>query len=84
MGYRIFAVSTQVIMKITALLPDDIIQEVKKLSGGKNITDSILIALQDYIAHQRIRKLIQKVRDKPLQFKDNFSAEKVRTQNRES
>lgn len=71
-------------MKVTALLPADIIQEVKKLSGGKNITESILIALQEYIAQQRIRKSIQKIKDKPLQFKDGFTAEKVRTQNRES
>ena len=66
-------------MKVTALLPDDIVQEVKKLSGGKNITESILIALREYIAQQRIRKAIQKVKDKPLQFRDGFTAEKVRT-----
>ena len=71
-------------MKVTALLPDDIIQEVKKLSGGKNITESILIALQDYISRQKVRKAIQKVKDKPLQFKDGFNAEKVRSLNRES
>ncbi len=59
-------------MKVTALLPDDIIQEVKKLTGGKNITESILIALQDYIARQRIRRLNQKVKGEPLQFRDNF------------
>ena len=70
-------------MKVTALLPDDIIQEVKKLSGGKNITDSILIALRDYIARQKIRKAIQKVKEKPLQFKDGFTAEKIRSLNRE-
>lgn len=70
-------------MKVTALLPDDIVQEVKKLSGGKNITESILIALQDYIARQKIRKSIQKVKEKPLQFKDGFTAEKIRSLNRE-
>ena len=71
-------------MKVTALLPDEIIQEVKKLSGGKNIPESILIALQDYLSHQRMRKSIQKLKDKPLQFKDGFTADKVRSQNRES
>ncbi len=70
-------------MKVTALIPDDIIREVKKLSGGKNITESILIAMQDYIARQKIRKAIQKVKENPLQFKDSFTAEKVRTLNRE-
>lgn len=70
-------------MKITALLPDEVILEVKKLSGGKNITESILIALKDYVAHQKIRKSIQKVKDKPLQFREGFSAEKIRALNRE-
>lgn len=70
-------------MKVTALLPDDIIEEVKKLSGGKNITDSILIALKDYIARQRLRKAVQKVKDKPLRFKDGFTAENARKLNRE-
>jgi hypothetical protein len=70
-------------MKVTALLPDDIVEEVKKLSGGKNITESILIALQDYISRQKIRKAILKVKEKPLRFKDGFSAEKVRSVNRE-
>jgi hypothetical protein len=70
-------------MKVTALLPDDIIEEVKKLSGGKNITDSLLIALEDYISRQRIRKAILKVKEKPLHFKDGFTAEKARNLNRE-
>lgn len=70
-------------MKVTALLPDDIIEEVKKLSGGRNITDSILIALRDYISRQKMRRAIQKVKEKPLQFKDGFTAEKIRTLNRE-
>jgi hypothetical protein len=70
-------------MKVTALLPDEMIQEVKKLSGGKNITESLIIALQDYIARQKMRKIIQRVKEKPLQFKDGFSAEKVRNLNRE-
>jgi hypothetical protein len=49
-------------MRVTALLPvpDDIIEEVKKLSGGKNITDRLSIALEDYISRQRIRKAMIK------------------------
>lgn len=70
-------------MKVTALLPDDLIQEVKKLTGGRNITESILIALEDYIARQRLKKSMQRLKDKPLQFIDNFSAENVRSKNRE-
>jgi len=81
MGDRIFFILTT--MKVTALLPDDIIQEVKKLTGGKSITDSILIALREYIALQRVKKAIQKLKDKPLQFREGVTAEKVRNLNRE-
>ena len=70
-------------MKVTALLPEDIVQEVRKLSGGRNITESILIAMKDYIARQKIRKVLVKVKEKPLQFKDGFTAEKIRALNRE-
>jgi len=34
-------------MKVTALIPDEIVDEVKNYSGGKNITDAITIALKD-------------------------------------
>jgi hypothetical protein len=70
-------------MKVTALLPDEMIAEVKKLSGGKNITESLIIALQDYISHQKLKKAMQKVKDKPLQFKEGFSSDRVRQLNRE-
>ena len=65
-------------MKVTALLPDSLVDEVRKYSGGKNITESLLIALDDYIKRQRIRKSLQKIKDKPLKFQEGFSAEKVR------
>ncbi len=40
-------------MKVTALIPDDIIKEVKDLSGGKNITESLIIALNECISLKR-------------------------------
>jgi len=49
-------------MKITALVPEELIQDVKKYSGGKNITESIIIALNDYINWQRIKKSVQKLK----------------------
>jgi hypothetical protein len=70
-------------MKVTALLPDDLIVDVRKLSGGKNITDSILIALRDYVAHQKMRMATRKVKEKPLRFRDGFTAKKIRRLNRE-
>ena len=71
-------------MKITALVPEDLIEEVKKYSGGKNITESLIIALNDYINRQRIKKSIQKIEKKPLEFASDFSADQIRKLNRES
>ena len=36
-------------IKVTALIPDDLINNVVKLSKGKNITDSLSIALEYYV-----------------------------------
>ncbi len=71
-------------MKITALVPEDLIEEVKKYSGGKNITESLIIALNDYINRQRIKKSIQKIKKTPLEFTSDFSADQIRKLNRES
>lgn len=65
-------------MKVTALIPDTIIDEVKKYSNGKNITDSLIIALEDWIALQKLKNLNSLVLETPLSFERNFSAEKVR------
>lgn len=70
-------------MKITALLPEELIDDVRKFSGGKNITESLIIALSDYINRQKVRKSIQKVKKNPLEFESNYSAEQVRKLNRE-
>ena len=70
-------------MKITALVPEELIEDVKKYSGGRNITESLIIALSDYINRQRIKKSIQKIKKSPLEFINEFSAEHVRKQNRQ-
>ena len=68
-------------MKVTALIPDTIIDEVKKYSNGKNITDSLMIALEDWIALQKLKNLNSLVLETPLSFERNFSAEKARKLN---
>ena len=69
-------------MKVTALIPDEIVDEVKNYSGGKNITDAITIALKDWLKIQKIKNLNTKIEENPLNFANNYSAEKVRNLNR--
>jgi hypothetical protein len=60
------------------------INEVKKISGGKNITESLQIALTDYLQRQRLKKAMKKLKQSPLEFTKDFSAENVRKANREA
>ena len=59
-------------MKVTALIPDDLIEKVKKISGGKNITESLIIALNDYVKKDKMEKLYDTLQDKPLTFNEDF------------
>jgi hypothetical protein len=65
-------------MKVTAIIPDDIISDVQEYTEGKNITDSLIKALSDWLYIKRIQKLNSEVRKKPLKFVDGFDAETLR------
>lgn len=69
-------------MKITAILPDDLVDQVKRTTGGKNITDSLKIALEAYLSHQKIQQAMEAIDRDPFLFREGFSAEKVRELNR--
>ena len=69
-------------MKITALMPDDLIQNVKRLSGGRNVTESLLIALNDWTNQQKLKSLRERIARKPLRFKPGFTAGRARSANR--
>lgn len=71
-------------MKVTAILPDDLVSDVQKLSGGKNITDSLQKALSEWTKVAKLKKLNEKVQKKPVEFKSGFSASRVRNLNRKS
>jgi hypothetical protein len=69
-------------MKVTALINDDLVNNVVKLSKGKNITDSLAIALEYYVYRKKIELLIEDVDKEPFQFQEGFSAEGIRELNR--
>ena len=45
-------------MKVTALIPDDLITDVKQLTQGKNITDSLIKALSEWVSIQKIKSFL--------------------------
>ncbi len=69
-------------MKVTALIPDDLISEIKILSKGKNITESLIIVMQEWIASKHLKSLNQELRKSPLKFESGYSAARVRRVNR--
>ena len=69
-------------MKVTALIPDKIVNEVRQYTGGKNLTESLIVALEEWVSLKKIKALNREILSKPLEFLDDFSADKVREKNR--
>ena len=65
-------------MKVTAIIPDDIIRDVQDFTDGKNITDSIIKALNDWLYAKRLEKLNRELSKKPVKFDDGFTADSIR------
>jgi len=49
---------------------------------GKTFTESLTIALQEWLQLKKVAKLNQQVAHKPLEFSKDFNATKIRTLNR--
>jgi hypothetical protein len=69
-------------MKVTALIPDDLVRQIKQYSGAKNITESLLIALNEWLALKKVKDLNRAIEKKPLRFSSDYSAFSVRETNR--
>ena len=67
-------------MKVTALIPDELVQETKTLSKAKNITEALIIALNTYVALKKLKAMGESVRSRPVRFR--YSAVEVRELNR--
>lgn len=71
-------------MKVTALIPDELVEEVSHHAKGKTLTESLVIVLKEWVALRKIAGLNKKIEQKPLQFEKGFSASKARALNRKS
>ena len=70
-------------MKVTALIDDQLIEQVKQKTGGKNITESIVIALKHYLNQQKVYDVLDELDKEPLQFNEDFTAYNIRKINRD-
>ncbi|HOV64796.1 MAG TPA: type II toxin-antitoxin system VapB family antitoxin [Spirochaetia bacterium] len=69
-------------MKVTAIIDDKLIAEVKEYSKKSTITEAVTFALREWLDLYHIRDLNDQVREKPLEFSSGFSASSVRELNR--
>jgi len=56
--------------------------DVQKFTEGKNITDSLIKALNDWLYTKRIEFLNEKVAENPVKFKEGFTADGIRKLNK--
>lgn len=59
-------------MKVTAIIPDELVDKVRTISGGKNITESLIIALNEYVKKDKMEKLYDTIQEEPLMFREDF------------
>lgn len=69
-------------MKVTALIPDDLVADVRKYAAGRNLTDSLIKALREWRSVQKIKALNRRIEKKPLEFAAGITAESLRALNR--
>jgi hypothetical protein len=66
-------------MKITAIVPDEMIREAMRYAKADTVTDTLKIALTAFIANKKLKELGSYVMEEPLQFK--YSAKTLRDKN---
>lgn len=66
-------------MKITAIVPDEMIREAMRYAEADTVTETLKTALTAFIANQKLKELGSYVVEEPLQFK--YSAKTLRDKN---
>jgi hypothetical protein len=68
-------------MKVTAIIDDTIIKDAMKYSKSSTVTETLKVALNEYVRLQKLKALSKMIKKEPVQF--NLSAEEIRNLNRE-
>ena len=66
-------------MKVTAIIADDLINDVKAFTRSSTVTEAISIALKDWLDIYNIKELNKKIRQNPINI-DN--GQEIREVNR--
>lgn len=66
-------------MKVTALLPDEMIREAMEFSETSTVTDALKTALAHYISIEKIKRASASIVSEPLEF--YYTADDLRSKN---
>ena len=68
--HRIFVIIYNFLqMKVTAIIPDELVKEAQILSNARNITDAMIIALNSYVSLEKLKAMGEAISKNPLHFK---------------
>ncbi len=71
-------------MKVTAIIPDELVKELRKHSNSKTLTDCLIHAITEWVSITKIKQLNEQVAKSPLKFAKKYDAKSVRVLNRKS
>jgi hypothetical protein len=57
-------------MKVTAIIPDDLVNNVKAYTRSSTVTEAITIALKDWLAMHNIKELNKQISQNPICIND--------------
>lgn len=66
-------------MKVTAIIADDLINDVKAYTRSSTITEAITVALKDWVNIYNIKELNKKITQHPIHIKNG---QQIRKKNR--
>ena len=64
-------------MKVTAIIPDELVNNVKACSRSSTITEAITIALKDWLDIYYIKELNKQIRKNPIEIKNGQNIRKT-------
>lgn len=66
-------------MKVTAIINENVIKDAMKYSKASTITETLKVALNEYIRLQKLKDLSKQVKNNPIHFE--YTADEIRNIN---
>ena len=67
-------------MKVTAIISDDLISNVKEYTRSSTVTEAITIALKDWLDIYNIKELNNRISKKPINLKNEHKIREINRQ----